>query len=550
MENAFLEVRHISKRFGGVQALQDVSMTIERSEIHCLAGENGSGKSTLIKIIAGVYTPDAGEVVIDGRSAGNRRPIDAVREGIQVIYQDLSLFPNLTVGENLAINTLLERRSRWATPRQVRRIAADAVVRLGLDINLRREVADLSIAQRQLVAIAKALLQDARLIVMDEPTTALTQKEIDALFRVIQDLRGRGISILFVSHKLREVLEISRRVTVLRNGRKVAEGEAPSFDYTQLVSHMTGKQGHGTGRIPTLGETRHTTSVMLSEAKHPASDQEAGIAANEISDSMSRSFADAQDDTKASQTRNERPAAPLLRVRSLCRREAFDEVSFDLHAGEILGVTGLLGSGRSELATSLFGLGPVDSGRIEIDGHAIGAGSLCEAVQQRMAYLPEDRLIEGLFLEQSIERNISAAGLESFARRGGWLNFGLLRDAVHRWMATLSIAAPSAASPAQNLSGGNQQKVVLAKWLATKARILILNGPTVGVDVGAKAEIHARLADLAREGMGIIVISDDLPELEGLCDRVLIMHRGRIVDELVPAEVAEGTIAARLSALE
>jgi len=499
MGNAFLEVRHISKRFGGVQALQDVSITIERGEIHCLAGENGSGKSTLIKIIAGVYTPDAGEVIIDGQSTGNRRPIDAVREGIQVIYQDLSLFPNLTVGENLAINTLLECGSSWAMPRQIRRVATDAVARLGLQIDLRREVADLSIAQRQLVAIAKALLQDARLIVMDEPTTALTQKEIDSLFRIIKNLQSRGISILFVSHKLREVLEISRRITVLRNGRKVAEGDVSSFDYGQLVSHMTGKEEHQTGRVS---------------------------------------------------SRNDRLAAPLLRVKTLCRRGAFDDASFDLHAGEILGITGLLGSGRRELAASLFGLGAVDSGCIEINGQTIRPGNICRAVERGIAYLPEDRLTEGLFLEQSIERNISAAGLESFARRGGWLDFSHLRAVVHKWMTALSIAAPSAACPAQNLSGGNQQKVVLAKWLATKAKVLILNGPTVGVDVGAKAEIHGKLADLARQGMAMIVISDDLPELEGLCNRVLVMHRGRIVDELVPAEAAEGTLAARLSALE
>jgi len=499
MENAFLEVRHINKSFGGVQALQDVSMTIGQGEIHCLAGENGSGKSTLIKIIAGVYMPDAGEIIIDGRSTGNRRPIDAVREGIQVIYQDLSLFPNLTVAENLAINTLLERRSRWATPRQVRRIAADAVARLGLDIDLRREVADLSVAQRQLVAIAKALLQDARLIVMDEPTTALTQKEIESLFRIIRDLQTHGISILFVSHKLREVLEVSRRITILRSGRKVAEGDASSFDYDQLVAHMTGRQARETGR---------------------------------------RS------------SRNDRPAGPLLRVKCLCRRGAFDHVSFDLHAGEILGITGLLGSGRRELAASLFGLGAVDSGRIEINREAIRPGDVRKAVEHGIAYLPEDRLTDGLFLEQSIERNISATSLKSFARRGGWLNFDLLRDPVCRWVATLSIVAPSAACPVQNLSGGNQQKVVLAKWLATNAKVLILNGPTVGVEVGAKAEIHGRLADLAGRGMGIIVVSDDLPELEGLCDRVLIMHRGRIVDELLPAEVAEGTLAARLSALE
>ena len=499
MQDAFLDVRHISKRFGGVRALRDVSLTIGRGEIHCLAGENGSGKSTLIKIIAGVCRPDEGEIIINGRSTGHLRPIDAVREGIQVIYQDLSLFPNLTVAENLAINSLMERGCRWATPGRIRRVASEAIARLGFDIDLEEEVAGLSVAERQLVAIARALLRDARLIIMDEPTTALTRREIESLFHIVRNLQARGVSILFVSHKLTEVLEISEKITVLRNGGKSAEGDASSFDYGTLVRHMTGR------------DIRRTEPA-------PSGEGECG--------------------------------SPLLRVQGLCRRDAFDDVSFDLCPGEILGIAGLLGSGRTELAMSLFGLAAVDAGTIEIAGETMQPGSVQDAMTRGIAYIPEDRLTEGVFLEQSIERNISAANLESFTRRGGWLHVGRMREIARQWMSALGIAATSAAMPMQNLSGGNQQKVVLARWLAGEAGILILNGPTVGVDVGAKTEIHGKLADLARKGMGIIVISDDRPELASLCRRVLVMHRGQIVDELAMAEANENLLAARLSELE
>jgi simple sugar transport system ATP-binding protein len=499
MQDTFLDVRHISKRFGGVQALRDVSLTLGRGEIHCLAGENGSGKSTLIKIIAGVCRPDEGEIIVNGHSARHLRPIDAVREGIQVIYQDLSLFPNLTVAENLAINTLVEQGCRWARPGHIRRVASEALVRLGFEIDLRKEVAGISAAERQLVAIARALLQDARLIIMDEPTTALTHREIDSLFRIIRNLQARGISTLFVSHKLTEVLDISDKITVLRNGGKVAEGDTSGFDYGALVRHMTGRE------------------IRRSECASPWEDKR---------------------------------ESPLLRVQGLCRRDAFSDIGFDLGRGEILGIAGLLGSGRTELATSLFGLTAADRGTIEIDDRTLRPGNVQDAMTRGIAYIPDDRLTEGLFLEQSIERNISAADVSSFAGRGGWLDLSRMREAVRQWMTALSIAVPSPAVPVQSLSGGNQQKVVLAKWLAGKAGILILNGPTVGVDVGAKAEIHGKLMELAHKGMGIIVISDDLPELASLCRRVLVMHRGRIVDELAMTEADESALASRLSALE
>ncbi|RPJ37948.1 MAG: sugar ABC transporter ATP-binding protein, partial [Planctomycetaceae bacterium] len=403
------------------------------------------------------------------------------------------------VAENLAINSLMERRCRWATPRRIHRVASEAIARLGVAIDLRKEVAGISVAERQLVAIAKALLQDARLIIMDEPTTALTHREIESLFRIIRNLQARGVSTLFVSHKLTEVLEISEKITVLRNGGKAVEGDTSSFDYGTLVHYLTGREIRRPEPVPLCQGTR---------------------------------------------------GLPLLRVQGLCLRDAFNDVSFDLRPGEVLGIAGLLGSGRTELAMSLFGLMTADAGTIEINGETVRRGSVQDAVARGIAYIPEDRLTEGLFLEQSIERNISAANLESFARWGGRLNFGHMREIVRKWMSALSIAAPSAALPVQSLSGGNQQKVVLAKWLAGKAGILILNGPTVGVDVGAKVEIHSKLMELARKGIGIIIISDDLPELASLCGRVLVMHRGRIVNELAIAQENESTLAARLSELE
>ncbi|MBN1420171.1 MAG: sugar ABC transporter ATP-binding protein [Planctomycetes bacterium] len=480
MAESFLEARGIGKSFAGVRALDDVSIALARGEIRSLVGENGSGKSTLIKIIAGVIPPDAGEIAVEGRPVPRLHPIDAIRLGIQVIYQDLSLFPNLTVAENIALAEELARGRHWVRWREVGAIARDAIGRLGCAIDPRRRVGELTVAERQLVAIARALRRDSRLIVMDEPTSALTPREVETLFSVIRGLRAQGIAILFVSHKLDEVLAASDTITVLRNGRKVAEGEASALDRDALVRHMIGRTVSGSASRPPGGATQSRV---------------------------------------------------LLRVEGLARRGSFEDVSFDLRRGEILGITGLLGSGRTEVAKALFGLEPADAGSIAIEGTPVRIRCVRDAVRAGIAYVPEDRLAEGLFLEQPVDRNIAAAGLKLLARRGGLIDLRRLRVLAARWMEALAIKAPSPKIPVQALSGGNQQKVVLAKWLATAARILILNGPTVGVDVGAKEEIHARIAELARGGMGVIVISDDRPELDALCGRIIAMQRGRIARE-------------------
>jgi simple sugar transport system ATP-binding protein len=527
MPQELVAANHITKSFGGVQALRDVSVALHGGEVRCLVGENGSGKSTLIKIIAGALSPDSGTVALGGRLATHLEPIQAIREGIQVIYQDFSLFPNLTVAENLALNTELECGVRLVNWRRVRRIATEAMEKLGRNIDLDKTVGEISVADKQLVAIAKALLQDARVLIMDEPTTALTHKEVRTLFEIVQELKRRGLAILFVGHKLREVLEISDTITVLRNGQKMVEGNVSQFTHGDLVRHMTGRQ------LP----DRPSEGVSEQWHRHPADDSSAGKGPPTPHFALGNPSRCHKADT-------------VLKVADLTRRGVFESIHFEIRAGEILGVTGLLGSGRTELARSLFGLEPADSGRIEIGGQVIRMRTVQDAIRAGIAYVPEDRLTEGIFAEQSIERNIAISGLSSLAGLLGWIKPASLRRVVGRWMTELRIHAPSAHIPVASLSGGNQQKVVLGRWLATQAQILILNGPTVGIDIGAKSEVHEKLRELARKGMAVLLISDDLPELAEICHRTLVLHRGRIVKELPAAGCNEDMLAAEPGRLE
>lgn len=497
MDNAFIVANEIDKRFAGVHALKGVSFSIDRGEIHCLAGENGSGKSTLIKVIAGVYQADEGELIVGGRHYRHYAPIDAIRAGVQVIYQDFSLFPNLTVAENLAINTQLESRKRLVSWKQIRSTALEALGRIKIDLNLDAEVGSLSVADRQLVAISRALLHDAKLVIMDEPTTALTQREVHNLFDIISDLKNAGIATLFVSHKLREVLDISERITVLRNGRKVAEGPTSEFDEATITYHMTG---------------------------HSVSDERFA-------------YTGAENGT------------PLLRVSNLELSGSFQDVSFEVRAGEIVGITGLLGSGRTDLALSLFGVRPADRGTIELEGTLIRVGSIQDAVAHGIAYVPEDRLTEGLFLEQSISRNIFVSILDRIKTTLRCIDFQRAKKAVNEWVADLRIATPSVEVPAMTLSGGNQQRIVLARWLAAGSKILILNGPTVGVDVGSKEAIHNKLRELARAGLGVVIMSDDIPEIVQNCNRIFVMHKGRFVHEY-RERFDENTLVEQFNALK
>jgi simple sugar transport system ATP-binding protein len=494
-DQPLIRLAGISKSFAGVQALREVDLTIGRGEIVCLAGENGSGKSTLIKILAGAESADSGTIAIDGKEHRSLHPIEAVRAGIQVIYQDFSLFPNLTVAENIAFNHQLAEGRRLVSQRTVRRVAREALDRVGVPIDLDRTVETLPVADKQLVAISRALLHDARLIVMDEPTTALTEREVRSLLDIIRRLQRDGVAVLFVSHKLKEIFAVCEKIAVLRNGRKVADAPAREFDLRSLTRHMTG---------------RDTEPVDLPPP--PGAD-----------------------------------ATVLLRAEGLGRGRELDGVTFDLRAGEVLGITGLLGSGRTELAKALFGLAPADRGRILVEGREARIASPRDAMALGLGYVPEDRLTEGLFLPQSIGRNAAVGILDRFAGRAGALDRPALDEQVEDWVRRLRVATPSTDLPVRSLSGGNQQRVVLARWLATKPRVLILNGPTVGVDVGSKADIHAIVAALAREGMGVILISDDLPEVLAACHRILVMREGRVVEEVARAEATEDELAHRLA---
>jgi simple sugar transport system ATP-binding protein len=489
---AFIEFDGLSKAFAGVQALSGVSFTIPAGAAVSLAGENGSGKSTLIKILAGVERADAGAVRVDGRPLAPD-PRAAAKAGVQVIFQDFSLFPNLTVAENVAFSELLAERRRLYPRARAREIATRALARLGVAIDPDARVEALPVAHKQLVAIARALSAEARLVVMDEPTTALTEREVRTLLDIIRRLKAEGVAVLFVSHKLAEVLEVCEHVVVLRNGRKVAEGPAPAFDAAALTRHMTGRDV-----VPT--------------APDPLD-----------------------------------PATPVrLAVEGLTKAGAFEDVSLSVRAGEVVGVAGLLGSGRTALAKALFGLVRPDRGRILLDGREAPLGDPIAAAAAGVAYVPEDRLTEGLFLAQPIRRNVAVGRLDAHAR-GGLLDLGALWGEAQDWLGRLRVAAPDIGLPVRALSGGNQQRVVLARWLARGPKVLVLNGPTVGVDVGSKAEIHAIVADLARQGLGVLVISDDLPELLETCHRILVMKAGRLVEEIAGAEADEAGLARRLA---
>lgn len=494
MVDNVIAVRGVSKAFAGVQALSDISIEIGPGEIHCLAGENGSGKSTLIKVISGVHSPDAGVIELNGREFTRLTPMDAIANGVQVIYQDFSVFPNLSVMENLALTTELAERRTFVNWRRMRQIAADALAKIDVQIDLDEKVERLPVAQKQLIAIARALMSDARLIIMDEPTTALTRREVAALFRIILDLKARGIATLFVSHKLEEVFEICERFTIIRNGKHVITCLPEELDRRSFSFYMTGRE---------FEETRFVAEPQSS--------------------------------------------APVLEAIDLTLDGGFTGVDLSLRPGEILGITGLLGSGRTELALALFGALQPDAGTIRIDGEAVRLSGVRDAIGHGVGYVPEDRLTEGLFLERSIGSNIVISEIDSFVSGLGVFDQRRARAEAQRWIDQLRIATPDQENAVSTLSGGNQQRIVLAKWLATEPRVLILNGPTVGVDIGSKHDIHRVLRELAAEGLAVIIISDDIPEVLHNCSRVLVMNAGRIVAEVDPAVTGDSELTALMT---
>ena len=489
----FLATEGIHKRFAGVHALRGVTIAIERGQIYHLLGENGCGKSTLIKIISGAQPPDEGRLVLDGTPFDALTPIQALAAGVETVYQDLSLIPNLTVADNVGLSAqLVQHGGRLA--RRLDRAALQATARKALaavklptsDDFLATVISELSLAERQLVAIARAVATRAKLVIMDEPTTSLTRREVDHLIGVVEGLRRDDVAVLFVTHKLDECYAIGGRVIVFRDGECVAQGAIRDFTKAEIGRLMTGKQ--------------------IDEARY-------------------------------------RHAAPGGRVRleveQLSRGTRFADVSFRLHEGEILGITGLMDSGRNELALALAGVVPATGGRLAIDGQPVVLRSPADAIAQRIGYVPEDRLGEGLFLDKPIRDNIVAAVLGRLRSAFGLVDAARARTLAQDVVAQLQIATPGVDVPVQSLSGGNQQRVLIGRWLTIEPRVLVLHGPTVGVDVGSKDTIYRAIQALAAEGLAVLIVSDDLPELLQNCDRILVMRRGRVCAELDAATATE-----------
>jgi len=488
-------VANIVKSFGGAKALSGVSLSVKSGEVHCIAGENGSGKSTLIKIMSGVHAPDSGQIRLGDKSFSKLSPREAVREGVQVIFQDFSLLSNLTVAENIALPTYVSNNVKFLSKSKTRGIASQALDLLGIDIDIDTPVADISIASKQLIAIARATNLGVKMLFMDEPTTALTRKEIKRLFEVVEQISSRGVATVFVSHKIDEIQEICNTITILRNGEVVADGLMKDFQRGTISEAMTGLNVSETRIAPTLKKT----------------------------------------DKK------------VIQVKNLITKPTFSNISFSIAPGEILGITGLLGSGRTELAEAIFGQYPIDSGEIIVDDMPIKLNSSSAALKAGIGYVPPDRLTQGLFLEQSILRNLVAVGIDQYQSKGKFLSKNHLSDAGEKWIKDLRIKTKNPSNPVTSLSGGNQQRVVLAKWLAMNPKLMILNGPTVGVDIGSKREILEFIRDRAEEGMGFLVVSDDIPELVQICHRVLVIKNGQISKEFDELELGEEVLYGELS---
>jgi ABC-type sugar transport system ATPase subunit len=494
MTEPLLKIQNLSKAYGATRALADVALSVDAGEIHALVGENGAGKSTLINVLSGVVRPDSGDIYFAGAPARMDSPEAAQRLGISTVHQELSLSELLSVSENM-FAARIPSRFGFVDSRELRRRAQVIFETLGLSLDPDRQVGSLPVSSRQLVEIAKALSLDARLLLLDEPTSALNTNEKEALIRLIRRLRARGIGIIYISHHLHEVTALADRITVLRDGRVVATHSASSVSPEVLVRQMVGRQIE-------RGDDRGGFSM----------------------------------------------GGAFMEVRSLSAAGAFRDVSFTLHAGEIIGVAGLLGSGRGVLAECLAGIAPPNQGEILIKGRKLSLASLREAMAKGIGYIPAERKTEGLFLELTVADNIVAACLDRFSR------FGIVDrrrqiESAETHIKALNIRAEGPQARCGSLSGGNQQKLLLAKWLERRPQLLILQEPTKGVDIAAKSEIHQKLRKMAAEGAAIFFVSSDLPEILSLSHRILVMHGGRITACLEPKQTSEEEIMGYASGL-
>ena len=491
----FVALSGISKAFSSVKVLKDVSFDVRAGEIHALLGENGAGKSTLIKILSGLYTPDAGTIVIDGKEMKFASTRDATAAGIATVYQELLLFPELSVAENVFLGNYPRTAAGvidWAEVRRRTRDLLDSLETYDLDVDTK--VLSLSVAQRQRVEIAKALSKNARVLIMDEPTASLVESDVQQLMTVIRQLRDRGVGIVYVSHRMSEIFALADRVTVLRDGAFVATEEIGAVDEARLVSLMVGRP----------------IESLFPKAEVPIGET-------------------------------------VLEVRNLNRGRQVRDISFALRKGEILGVAGLVGSGRTELALALFGMTPATSGEIRIDGKPVSIRSPLQARDLGIAYVPEDRGLQGLVKPMAIRKNVTMATLEEVSS-GIFIKARAEASRALAAVKRLAIRCRDIDQPVGELSGGNQQKVVIAKWLETAPRVLILDEPTRGVDVGAKSEIHAIMGELVAQGVAILMISSELPEVVGMSDRVLVMSGGSVTEVLERADATPERLGAAMTA--
>jgi rhamnose transport system ATP-binding protein len=520
-----LQLTTLTKSFGAVRALRGVSFDLRAGEVHALLGENGAGKSTLIKIITGAHQPDSGSIEINGGRIGNLTPAAARELGIACIYQQPALFPDLTVAENIGLRLESVSATRKVNWRERRTRATQLLERIGAEISPDAEIRSLSMPGQQLVEIACAIGAGARIVIMDEPTASLTQKEVQLLFGVVRELRKSGVGVIYISHRLEEIFQLADRVTVLRDGESVG---------TRLVRSSQGNEAQTsvTHYAPPITQREESQSLLTSAAMIT----EAELIKLMVGREVSAIYPPAEGEA----------GEIVLSIKNLgCTAGGVKNVSLDVHAGEVVGLAGLVGAGRTELARVLFGLTPADSGEIFLNGERIQISSTPEAVAHGIAYVPEDRRRHGVILEMPIAQNMTLA-IHRKLFPGAWLRFGAERALAQDFIRDLGVRTSAPDAPGNSLSGGNQQKVSLARWLATKPKVLILDEPTQGVDVGAKSEIHKIIRRLAKDGLAVLMISSDLPEILGMSDRIAVMRGGTIAAILPGKSDAHEVMAAAL----
>ncbi|WP_051939879.1 sugar ABC transporter ATP-binding protein [Phaeacidiphilus oryzae] len=496
-----LEVAGVSKAFAGVQALSEVDFTLLPGEVHALIGENGAGKSTLIKVVTGVHQPDSGTVRLAGEERRFGNPLEAQAAGLSTIYQEVNLVPLMSVARNLYLGRE-PRRLGLIDTRRMNRDAAEALARYGVEVDVTRPLRTLGLGAQQMVALARAVQIDARVVIMDEPTSSLEPREVETLFSVIRELKRQSIAVVYVSHRLDELYAVCDRVTVMRDGRVVHTGEMAGLERLRLISLMLGRE---------MSTVRSEGSTAFDSDRHHAKD-----------------------------------GVPALRAEGLTVRHRLDGVSFEIHPGEVVGLGGLLGAGRSETAKAVVGALPAESGEVEVGGKPLRRRSPAAAIRAGVVMLPEDRKVEGIIPSLSVRENISLAALPRLSR-AGLVSRAKQDEVVDFFMKRLRIKASSPDQPVRDLSGGNQQKVMLARWLCLSPKVLLLDEPTRGIDVGAKAEVQGLIDELAADGLGVLLISSDLEELIEGADRVVVLKDGRVVGGLDGDQVSEEGLLAALA---